>query len=139
MVKHTQTIRRQNADEFLWYWRFMGSYLKNAIITRKQLRPTAFRDWSTRVECVPLKIINCSSEYQVVICICIFDLKSFVRRSTHCRCSVKEVFLKISQNSYENTCVGVFLSYKNLSKLVLFHIHLIYEKTKSLTSLNSWW
>ena len=30
-----------------------------------------------------------------------------ISRSNHRRCSVKKVFLKISQNSQENTCVGL--------------------------------
>ena len=28
-------------------------------------------------------------------------------RSNHCRCFIKKVFFKISQNSQENTCIGV--------------------------------
>ena len=28
-------------------------------------------------------------------------------RSSHCRCFIKKVFFKISQNSQENTCIGV--------------------------------
>ena len=33
-----------------------------------------------------------------------------IMRSSHWRCSVKEMFLRISQNAQENTCVGVSFS-----------------------------
>ena len=44
--------------------------------------------------------------------------KIFKYRSSHWRCSVKTVFLKISQNSQENTCVGVSF----LKKLQVFEV-----------------
>ena len=37
------------------------------------------------------------------------------------RCSVKKVFLEISQNSQENTCARVSFFYKNLGWLLLHY------------------
>ena len=34
-------------------------------------------------------------------------LNAFKTRTRHQKCSVKKVFLEISQNSQENTCMGV--------------------------------
>ena len=36
-------------------------------------------------------------------------LISVLRQAVACRCSVKKLFLKISQNSQENTCAKVFV------------------------------
>ena len=38
---------------------------------------------------------------------CFLDIKNNFYRNSHRRCSLKKVFLKISQISQENTCVGV--------------------------------
>ena len=53
------------------------------------------------------KLLN--EELQMCKCLCkqIFHVGWEKQRNSHQRCSVKKVFLKISQNSQENTCARV--------------------------------
>ena len=47
-------------------------------------------------------------------------------RSSHWRCSIKKMFLKISQNSLENDCARVFFK-EHLRWLLLKNIHLQFQ------------
>ena len=55
-------------------------------------------------------------------------------RSSHRMCSVKKVFLEISQNSHENTCARVFSS--KIAGLRPATLHVFFNKHVSQGSLN---
>ena len=96
---------KRRFNEFLILWRIDDLKLRIKIIKIRQV------NWTEHLFC-SVKIIN----FTIVV---IFHNKKTINfslltaatfllqhifRNSHQRCSVKKLFLEISQNSYENTC-----------------------------------